>query len=182
MKLISIHEGYLYSVKFEGEDSDEFSRVLEEVTDVSAVLDFLKENGEMFDSYFGKYFKTKEEAAERIAEEADEMESYLDYLESNTRNRKGPDYDNFFQYLDGAYRCDIKYIPMKAYGVNYRKSFIRLYAIRLKPNIYVVVDGGIKLGKTIQDSPGLKDTVLKKIKIVKEYLQANGIIDAEDMD
>lgn len=182
MKLISIHKGYLYSVKFEGEESDEFNRVIEEVTDVSAVLDFLKANEDMFDSYFGRYFRTKEEAAERIAEEADDMESYLDYLESNARNKKKPDYDNFFQYLNGMYKCDIKYIPMKAYGVNYRMSFIRLYAIKLQPNVYVVVDGGIKLGRTIQESPGLKETVLNKIRIAKEYLQANGIIDAEDMD
>lgn len=182
MNIIGIHKPYLYSVKFEGEESDEFSRILEELTDVSAVHEFLEANKDIFDAYYSRYFNNTLEAAEQIAEEADEVEDYLEILKCNTEIGKEPDYNTFFQFLNGIYKCDVKYIPMKAYGVNYRPSLIRLYAIRIEPNVYIIVDGGIKLCRKIQDSPGLKETVFKKINKVREYLQINGIIDSEDMD
>ncbi len=182
MNIISIHKPYLYSIKFEGEESDEFNRILDELTDVSAVYEFLENNKEMFNGYFSKFFANMMEAAEQIADETVEVEEYLEFLKQNTEIGKEPDYDNFFQFLDGVYKCDVKYIPMKAYGVNYKPSLIRLYAIKVQSNTYVIVDGGIKLGRKIQDSPGLKDTVLRKINKVKDFLRKNGIIDAEDLE
>lgn len=182
MEIISIYKPYLYSVKFEGEESDEFSRLLENLTDVSAVHEFLEVNREMFDAYLGDFFRNTLEAAEQVADEADEVEDYLAKLKTNTDGGKTPDYDSYFQYLDGIYKCDIRYIPMKAYGVNYRPSLIRFYAIKVTSNVYVIAAGGIKLGRTIQESPGLKEYVFRNINKVKEYLLSNGIIDAEDMD
>lgn len=70
--------------------------------------------------------------------------------------------------------------PVKSYGTD-SPSLLRLYAIRLEANCYLIVCGGIKLGRTIQNSPVLKDKVFNKIDSVLNYLRANGITDGDDI-
>ena len=64
---------------------------------------------------------------------------------------------------------------MKSYGTG-RPSFLRMYAIKLKNNLYVITGGGIKLADTIQDSPDLQN-----IDKVRAWLIQNGIIDEQDL-
>ena len=73
-----------------------------------------------------------------------------------------------------------EYIPMKSYGPG-RPSFLRIYAIKLKNNLYVITGGGIKLADTIQNSPDLKDHVIKNIDKVRAWLKDIGIIDEQDI-
>lgn len=91
-----------------------------------------------------------------------------------------PSFDEYFHFLDGKYKCLWTLEPMKSYGTN-RPSLLRLYAIKLGPNCYLIVYGGIKLGDTIQNSPVLKDKVFNKIDNVLNYLEANGIEDSADI-
>ena len=58
---------------------------------------------------------------------------------------------------------------------------LRLYAIRLQPNLYIVVHGGIKLTKKIKDTPTLKKEVFHKIDEAIGYLRRNGIVDLTDI-
>lgn len=60
-------------------------------------------------------------------------------------------------------------------------TMLRLYAIRVSANCYVVVHGGIKLTKQIQDTPQLKKELFSKIDNVLRFFKANGIIDTEDL-
>ena len=69
---------------------------------------------------------------------------------------------------------------MKSYGTG-RPSFLRMYAIKLKSNLYVITGGGIKLADKIQDSPDLQKHVLQNIDKVRTWLIQNGIIDAQDL-
>lgn len=69
---------------------------------------------------------------------------------------------------------------MKSYGI-VRPSLLRMYAIKLDPNSYLITGGGIKLGDTIQNSPDLKDHVLQNIDKVKTWLKQNGISDSNDL-
>lgn len=182
MEIVSIHKPYLYSIKFDEEELDEFNRLLDEWADIVAVKEFLDENRTIFDSYLSSYFNNTFEAAEQVANEAEEMESYFEELKENTASGKKTNFDSYFKYLDGIYKCEMKYIPMKGYGEGYRPSLIRFYAIKIEPNVYVIATGGIKIGKSIQDSPGLKEYVFKKIDIVRKFLSSLGITEASDMD
>ena len=71
-------------------------------------------------------------------------------------------------------------MPVKGYGKN-RHTFLRLYAIRIEPNCYLIVYGGLKLARTIQESPVLKEHVFAKIDWVLQYLKREGIVDNEDL-
>ncbi|MBO5700268.1 MAG: hypothetical protein J6R57_02490, partial [Bacteroidales bacterium] len=90
------------------------------------------------------------------------------------------DFDEYFHFLDGKYKCLWTLEPMKSYGTG-MPSLLRLYAIKIDSNCYLIVYGGIKLGATIQDSPVLKDNVFKKIDEVLSYLRVNGIADSDDI-
>lgn len=55
-------------------------------------------------------------------------------------------------------------------------SWLRIYAIKLNPGIYVVTCGAIKLTRTMQEREHtLKELV--KMEKVRQYLVANNVID-----
>lgn len=57
-------------------------------------------------------------------------------------------------------------------------SWLRIYAIRLEPNVYIVTGGAIKLTRTMQER---EHTLieLEKLRRCKEYLKANGVFDQD---
>ena len=63
----------------------------------------------------------------------------------------------------------------------YRKrhdSWLRIYAIRLEPNVYVVTGGAIKLTRTMQDR---KHTMIELAKLnkCKDFLTQNRVFDKD---
>ncbi len=69
---------------------------------------------------------------------------------------------------------------MKSYGKE-KPSLLRIYAIKLEKNVYLITGGGIKLADTIQNSPGLKDHVLQNIDRVITWLKQQGIAEGSDI-
>lgn len=67
---------------------------------------------------------------------------------------------------------------MKAYGTQ-NPSLLRLYAIKLKSNCYLLTGGGIKYCRKMNESPDLQNEI-EKIKKVRSFLQGLGIEDEED--
>ena len=70
---------------------------------------------------------------------------------------------------------------MKSYGT-IRPSLLRMYAIRLGTNMYLITGGGIKLADKIQNSPDLKEHALQNIDKVRRWLKAEGIYDSDDIN
>ena len=106
------------------------------------------------------------------------MEPFIQELEENTKAGKKPDFDSYFQPFEGKYAYVLEMVPMKAYGTN-KHTFLRLYAIKLGQNCYLIVYGGIKLSRSVQDSPILKDNVIRKIDWALYYLKQEGIYDGD---
>lgn len=57
-------------------------------------------------------------------------------------------------------------------------SWLRVYAIRLEPNVYVVTGGTIKLTRAMQDKEHTM-IELNKLNRCKEYLIRNGVFDKD---
>ena len=113
--------------------------------------------------------------------EAEDLESLFDELAVNTQNGNKPDFDSHFHYLEGKYKYELQYQPMKSYS-NGHPALLRIYAIKMDKNTYLITGGGIKLADTIQNSPDLKEHVLQNIDRVRDWLKANGIMDSDDMN
>ena len=63
----------------------------------------------------------------------------------------------------------------------HKKSWLRIYAIRIAPNLFVIAGGGIKLTHKMEDSEHLK-IELTKLEITKNYLKSVGLLDENDYE
>lgn len=181
MDIVQIYPDHLFSVRNEGEKSSEYEKILERLSDKDTVLGFFRENvNYLKNDFLGKYGLTPEAAAASVIDDVYELDKYIGILCENTERDNHPDLDDYFKFLDGQYAYELAYIPMKGYGI-YSPTFIRIYALRIQPNVYVIVYGGLKLAKKIKDSPVLKDNVMKQITAARDFLQSIGVSDEDDL-
>ncbi len=57
-------------------------------------------------------------------------------------------------------------------------SWLRVYAIRLEENVFVIPGGAIKLTRTMQERPHTQEQ-LDKLNHCRQYLINNGVFDAD---
>lgn len=180
MEAIEICENFLYSIQYDGEEENEFDRLLKQWRDLEYVTQFIEDNKDyLTNPKWGKTFEI-ESAVRQVLDEADALEDLFDYLCDNVKYGKKPDLDDHFKFLEGEYKYAIVNPPMKSYGTE-RPSLLRFYAIKLDSNVYLITGGGIKLGDKIQNSPDLKDHVIQNIEKVKHWMKQNGILDSNDL-
>lgn len=174
MEIESVYPPYIYSIKYDETQLNEFERLLEEWRDLDKSIDFFTHNQTYLQSEFWSHISDPEIAAEQVSEEADDLELLFYNLFQNTEKNQDPDFDSHFKFLEGKYKFEFEYVPFKSYGSN-RPSLIRMYAIKMDSNKYIIVGGGIKLCKTIQESPYLQDHIIQNIDRVRLWLRQNGI-------
>ena len=179
MEIVAIFPPYIYSIQHDGRLENEYDRLLDEWNDVSHVVQFMEENSAYLDADIWNNVRQPEDAAAQVLDEAARLEELFEQLHENVTKGETPDFDSHFHLLEGKYKYEIKQPPMKSYGTT-RPSLIRLYAIKMASNTYLITGGGIKLADTIQNAPYLKDHILQEIDLTREYLKANGIMDSSD--
>lgn len=145
------------------------------------VLNFFRENDSYLkNDFWWKYGLNPETAAASVIEDVCELEKYITCLCDHSKLGKHPDLDDYFKFLDGQYAYELECIPMKGYG-SCSPTFVRVYALKIQKNVYVIVYGGLKLAKKIEESPVLKDNVIRRIDAARGLLRGIGISDAEDL-
>ena len=164
MEIEGIYPPYIYSIKYDGEDANEFERLFEDWRDMDGVIGFFEKNKDYLKSKTWSDVCEPEAAAYQVFEEADDLEILFRELYFNAKEESKPDFDSHFKFLDGTES----------------PSFIRLYAIKMGTNRYIIVGGGIKLCKTIQESPYLKDRIIQDIDKVRSWLRCNGIYEEDE--
>lgn len=181
MEIEQIYPPYIYSIKYDGEEYSEFDRLFDLWNDVGYVVGFMNDNKAYLANPVWARTSEPEEAARAVLTEAFELGDLFVDLYENTTDGTIPDFDSYFKYLEGRYKYELEYQPMKSYGTGH-PPLLRLYAIKMQPNTYLITGGGIKLADTIQNSPDLKDHVLQNTDKVRTWLRENGIMDSNDMD
>ena len=181
LKIRAIYPPYIYSIQYDGKTESEFDRLFQLWNDVSYVIQFMEDNREFLNSAIWQKISIPEEAARQVLNEAIELEDLFEGLNKNTTTGRQPDFDTHFRYLEGKYKYELERPPMKSYGT-VRPSLLRIYAIKMDRNTYLITGGGIKLADSIQNSPDLKDHILQNIARVRDFLKVNGIIDNDDME
>ena len=181
MEIIAIYPPYIYSIQYDDVEENEFDRLFQQWNDMGYVTQFFDNYQEFLKSPFWQNIPEPEDAARQVLHEAADLEDLLEELYDNTVNGEAKDFDSHFHYLEGKYKYELERPPMKSYGTD-RPSLLRIYAIKMDSNTYLITGGGIKLAEKIQDSPDLKNHVLNNIDRVREFLKANGIMDSDDME
>lgn len=184
MEIVEIFKGHLYSVRYDGQEDDEYTKAFDLWHDLDYLLSFFKKyagymNAEVWIDA-GLSPDDPYKSAERVISEADDLEKYIEELIGNTQKCRKPELGSLFRHLEGKYKFLTELVPQKSYG-RYWPSLIRLYAIRLEENCFLVVYGGIKVGSKIQNSPVLDKKVIPAIDNVLSFLQSNGIAEQDDL-
>lgn len=184
MDLFSIFASELYSIRYDDEVENEFDRLFKLWNNVEFVSEFVHRNAFLLrDKFWNGY--SENDVVELVRKESSNFQVGLLKLHTNTMHGEYPGFDNKFEPIcpddrGGKYEL----VESEIHGsdrkrVPYR-TVLRLYAVKVDVNVFVIGGGGIKLTKAYQDTPGLSEEVAK-LKRLKQYLIDNGIFDQENL-
>ncbi len=172
MEIVSIFANQLTAFRYGTDQPDEFARLFDQWQDPEYLYEFFTEHIEDLQSgFFGAVSLST--AISQTRDEAMRLERKLLQLASG----KFDDLDSIFEPL--RLEEPVELARSKAKGEK-PKSWLRIYAIKLETNAYVVTGGAIKLTRSMQDR---KHTVeeLKKFERCKDFLREQGISDIDGL-
>lgn len=163
MKIYSIFAFKLFSFKFPDEDENELKRLLTIWRDPEFLEKFYHENRHDLRKCSFETF------AQNIIDDANQLDDTLYDLSQHEFSN----FDLFFKQLNNQeYQFTLL---SKRKG---RINNLRLYALKIDANCYVITGGAIKLTHLMEERPHtLKELV--KMDCCRRFLNENGVIDNE---
>jgi len=166
----------LFSVQYEHQDTHEFDRLFEAWNDRNYLEQFFDLHEEDLQSgYWGTI--SIEEAILKTRNDAKALEHKLKQIAERGKNDRFETLSTLFKPLHDKTTRIEEYEMNKAKGLN-KPSWLRIYAIRIDANLFVVSGGAIKLTKTINDRPHLIQEFWK-LELTKAYLMDDDQADLE---
>lgn len=169
----------VYSILLDGNTLDALTFLKEKWGDPEFVRNFFKKNKHLLDTPRYSEFSVNE-ASIKTLEDAIIL---FDQLETFTKSGFEKDTDNLSDFFKPLHKNETNlplYQASKTYGISIQDSWLRVYAIRLAVNCYIITGGGFKLVGAMQDDPYLKHQ-LDIIKQTQNYLESMGVTNPEDL-
>jgi len=174
MKIVAIiadPEPTLYTVQYHGNDKDEFDIAFDDWNDPEWLRLFFEENETDLDAY-NKFHGTNYTIDEAVLKTLDDAEKLEDLLYDIACS--GSEYlQDMFEQLHE--KEDDYYVLQKSKA---KRSWLRLYAIRIDEHLYVFTGGAIKLTRKMNEREHTK-LELDKLFQVKEFLKRKGLVNKE---
>lgn len=170
MKIINtfaIVKDSLYSVQYDTELLNEFAKCFELWNDPIYLREFFEQHQEDLNNKFWNGI-TIEEAIIKTREDARLFEEELLYIAETGKTDRYETLSTLFEPLSKGV-IDENLEKDKAKGMK-RPSWLRIYAIRIEANIFVVCGGSIKLTPTMNERDHLI-LELDKLEFTRNYLQ-----------
>ena len=174
MEFVRVIKGYnhLWAVKNPDKELDELTSLFEQWNDANYLFKFARDNIDDLKSYFK--IERVSQAIQDTFEDSDALEELIltfPYTE---------ELDTLFKPLDVTDTKSMELTRQKARNWERERhdSWLRIYAIRLEPNVYVVTGGAIKLTRAMQDKEHTM-IELNKLNKCKEFLKRNGVFDKD---
>jgi hypothetical protein len=164
MKIVSIFADRLFSFVYKNErgyQENEYDRLMDLWTDTEYLWQYAKDNEIANIEQFVKNRLNDAETIQDLLEEISESKKPLDY---------------YFQPLLNN-ETGIKILALKK-GKASKNDGLRLYAIKIDDNCFVVTGGAIKMSQAMQGHPDTKEE-LKKLYKAQAFLNENGVFDAD---
>ena len=168
MKIVSTFVKGLYAFRYDGQWLDELERLFEEWSDIEWLEAFFEQNESDL-----PYFKIEIDGAinDTISESIKLRKLLLEVSKG-----KSSTLDEVFKPLDNLEYRVITLSKQKA-----SRRWLRLYAIRVEANYYVITGGAIKLTHKMQDREHTKKE-LNKLEKCRSFLQLNDVFDADSFN
>lgn len=191
MKLVPIFvggdmekQGGLLAVQY-NEGPNEFERLFDLWHDTEHLGTFFYEHiHDLQDHGLGKDTdEVIKDAVIEIMDEANELEDVMTELVHAGFENAGRDLQHIFKPLDNRV-YELKPLQKSKASVKTRmrpEPKLRIYAIRLASNLYIITGGAIKLTHRMEERPHTA-AELTKIERVRQWLKDNEIIEPEDVN
>jgi len=181
MKILRIFVGErgsdgIWSIHLPGEKQNEFDKFFDITNDIEWLHNFFEKNKhDLLTGFFGRL--TTSEAVLRTLEEVEEMEDVLyNFAQQGFKNRYTC-LQHLFKPLNNFEYAITCHQKSKA---RIKRGWLRLYAIRLAENCYLVTGGAIKLTFDMKREHLQREIV--KLDLAKTLLRNNGIDYPEDLN
>lgn len=169
MEIKCINKDSLYSIKYESEEKHEFGRLFELWTESIYLENFFETHKSDLDDDFWRGISINE-AIYKTTYEASELEYQLYEISEEGKNNRYETLSTFFKPLhDSTTRIDDFEKNKAKVEIRRKPSWLRIYAIRIKPNLFVITGGAIKLTKTMNTREHLRQE-LRKLDDVREFI------------
>ncbi len=164
MKIISIFADKLFAFHYDNEKYNELRRLLKQWNDTTQLYQFVIENKTDVPANIPVHI-----LIEQITGNANDIDDTLNEISTNpSRNL-----EEFFRPLDNQEYHVITLSKQKG-----RKNYLRIYAIRIDKNCFVITGGAIKFHHLNKDRPHTKKE-MEKIGKCRDYLKTKGVFDAD---
>lgn len=171
----------LFSIHLKGELEDEVTKCIEQwLLDPQYLYDFFTLHQDDLNSgYYGETISIQQ-AIIYTRQEAEYLFDKLESLANSGIRKEGDNLSKVFVPLSNhEYRQkELQHVKAKT---QLQKKWLRMYAIKIGPNTFIVTGGAIKLVETMGDS----DHLIKekqKLEDIKYYLIEEGILDQDDFE
>ena len=165
------------SVQFDNSTVDEFRKAFNQWQDVEYLEHFFELH--KYDLQSGFYNNISiEDAVLRTINESSAFEEYILKIAQKGSKEKETTLNNIIFRTLNKYETSLVYQKNKAYGL-VSKSWLRIYAIRISADIFVVSGSAIKLTATMEERLHTKNE-LDKLKKTAQYLKSIGFEDTDD--
>jgi hypothetical protein len=170
--IFAIRKSVLYSVAYDNLPM-EFNRLFKLwISDFESLETFFEENIKDLES---GYFKdiSVEAAISKTRENALRLRKQFDEI-INDKYLYNNKLQSLFRPLNNS-EYQLKMLSQE----KSKKDWLRIYAIRISENTYVISGGGIKLTHLMEESLHMK-IELQKLKIARQFLIENGLTEESD--
>jgi len=164
MKIVSIFANQLYAFHYDGEDDNELRRLLALWNDIEYLYQFVMQN--KGDIPRGKTIDT---LVFELIKNAKVIDDTLEEISNNPEKNLG----EFFKPLDNQEYKIVELSKQKA-----RENYLRLFAIRIDQNCFVITGGAIKFHHLNKDRPHTQKEMMK-INKCRDYLRDKSVFDTD---
>lgn len=171
MKFVEISSGKIWSVVYDGENVDALTSLFRNWNDLDFLEDFFRENSNDLASFFR--ITDIDLAIYDTLEDANELRCMILDISPSA------DVDRMFRHLENSRVSEMLLGREKAKGQRRtHDSWLRIYAIKLESNSYLITGGAIKLTRTMEEREHTLNE-LRKMEIVRNFLIEQGAVDLD---
>lgn len=163
MKILPIFAPHLYAVRYENEALDELERLFDEWSDIEKLESFFLANSNDLD-----YFEI--DVDEAIMETLKETKAFRKVILGIVK-KGNPDLDSIFKNLD-----DNKLRVFELEKQKSKRRWLRIYALRIDSNVYLITGGAIKLTHKMKTRLHTRNE-LDKLERCRNFLKENQVFD-----
>jgi hypothetical protein len=164
MKIVRIFADQLFAFQYESEADNELRRLLTLWNDTTHLYQFVAQHKADAPQYV-----PIPTLINQLVDNANDIDDALNEISTDPARNL----EEFFQPLDNQ-----EYHIMELSKQKGRKNYLRLYAIRIDKNCFVITGGVIKFHHLNKDRPHTQKE-MKKIDKCRDYLKENGVFDAD---